>query len=65
MCIRDRFRTLIGRSYIPPRWAFGLAQSRWGYETAPGTEVGFEIGIHHIDEHLVAEMCIRDRHIGA
>ena len=27
------FRTLIGRSYIPPRWAFGLAQSRWGYKT--------------------------------
>ena len=27
------FRTLIGRSYIPPRWAFGLAQSRWGYKS--------------------------------
>ena len=27
------FRALIGRSYIPPRWAFGLAQSRWGYKT--------------------------------
>lgn len=27
------FRTLIGRSYIPPKWAFGLAQSRWGYKT--------------------------------
>ena len=27
------FRTLIGRSYIPPRWAFGLAQSRWDYKT--------------------------------
>ncbi len=28
------FRALIGRSYIPPRWAFGYGQSRWSYETA-------------------------------
>lgn len=25
------FRTLTGRSYIPPRWAMGYIQSRWGY----------------------------------
>jgi len=25
------FRKMIGRSYIPPKWAFGLGQSRWGY----------------------------------
>lgn len=25
------FRQLTGRSYIPPRWAFGYIQSRWGY----------------------------------
>jgi alpha-glucosidase len=31
--ICKEFRTLIGHSYIPPRWAFGLAQSRWGYKT--------------------------------
>ena len=31
--ICKEFRTLIGRSYIPPRWAFGLAQSCWGYKT--------------------------------
>ena len=31
--ICKEFRTLIGRSNIPPRWAFGLAQSRWGYKT--------------------------------
>ena len=31
--ICKEFRTLIGRSYIPPKWAFGLAQSRWGYKT--------------------------------
>jgi alpha-glucosidase len=28
-----QFRTIIGRSYIPPRWAFGFQQSRWGYKT--------------------------------
>ena len=27
------FRQLIGPSYIPPKWAFGLAQSRFGYKT--------------------------------
>ena len=27
------FRGLIGKSYIPPRWAFGYGQSRWGYVT--------------------------------
>ena len=25
------FRKLTGRSYLPPRWAFGYIQSRWGY----------------------------------
>lgn len=25
------FRHLIGRSYIPPKWAMGYIQSRWGY----------------------------------
>ena len=28
------FRRMIGRSYIPPRWAFGYCQSRWSYMTA-------------------------------
>ncbi len=30
--IIKQFRRLIGRSYIPPKWAFGYGQSRWGYE---------------------------------
>ena len=25
------FRNLIGRSYLPPKWAFGYGQSRWSY----------------------------------
>lgn len=29
--IVSEFRALIGRSYIPPVWAFGYGQSRWGY----------------------------------
>lgn len=27
-----QFRKSIGRSYIPPLWAFGYGQSRWGYK---------------------------------
>ncbi len=30
--IVKKFRTLIGPSYIPPKWAFGYAQSKWGYK---------------------------------
>ena len=30
--IVKQFRQLVGRSYIPPKWAFGYQQSRWGYE---------------------------------
>lgn len=29
--IVKQFRTLIGRSYVAPKWAFGYQQSRWGY----------------------------------
>lgn len=29
--IVKEFRKLIGQSYIPPKWAFGIGQSRWGY----------------------------------
>lgn len=31
--IVKQFRKMIGRSYIPPFWAFGYGQSRWGYKT--------------------------------
>lgn len=31
--VAKEFRQLIGPSYIPPKWAFGLAQSRFGYKT--------------------------------
>ena len=29
--IIKEFRSIIGQSYIPPKWAFGIGQSRWGY----------------------------------
>ncbi|KMQ50761.1 alpha-glucosidase [Chitinispirillum alkaliphilum] len=28
------FRKLIGRNYVPPKWAFGYQQSRWSYPNA-------------------------------
>jgi len=31
MDIARAFRHLTGRSYVPPRWALGYIQSRWGY----------------------------------
>ena len=31
--IVKQFRHVIGRSYIPPKFAFGFGQSRWGYTT--------------------------------
>ena len=31
--IVHQFRQLVGRSYIPPKWAFGNTQSRWSYMT--------------------------------
>lgn len=30
--IVKQFRRLIGQSYLPPKWAFGYQQSRWGYQ---------------------------------
>ena len=32
--IVKEFRRIIGKSYIPPRWAMGYMQSRWSYYTA-------------------------------
>lgn len=29
-----QLRSLTGRSYIPPKWAFGYIQSRWGYASS-------------------------------
>lgn len=31
--VLERYTELTGRPPLPPRWAFGYQQSRWGYET--------------------------------
>lgn len=36
--VTKQFRKLIGTSYIPPKFAFGFGQSRWGYKTAEDIE---------------------------
>ncbi|MGL6168443.1 MAG: TIM-barrel domain-containing protein, partial [Fusobacteriaceae bacterium] len=32
--IIKEFMTLVGKSYLPPKWAFGFQQSRWSYENS-------------------------------
>lgn len=32
------FMSIIGRPYVPPKWAFGYQQSRWGYSDAKEIE---------------------------
>lgn len=51
------FRTLIGRSYIPPRWAFGLAQSRWGYKTEEDVR---EVARQYKEHDLLLDMICMD-----
>ncbi|MBS6368348.1 MAG: alpha-glucosidase [Faecalibacterium prausnitzii] len=55
--ICKEFRTLIGRSYIPPRWAFGLAQSRWGYKTE---EDVWEVARQYKEHDLPLDMICMD-----
>jgi alpha-glucosidase len=46
-----QYTTLTGRPALPPRWALGFHQSRWGYETA--------------DEIRTVARCLRERRIPA
>ena len=50
--IVKNFRILIGKSYIPPRWAFGYGQSKWGY--------GSEEEVREIVEKQVFEFFGKD-----
>ena len=43
------FRSLTGRSYLPPRWAFGYIQSRWGYA---GEDEVREVAAEHRKRHI-------------
>ena len=47
--ICKEFRGLIGRSYMPPKWAFGYIQSRWGYSSDPEVR---NVVKEHRDRHI-------------
>ena len=52
--LSKEFRQLIGRSYIPPKWAFGLAQSRFGYKTeADIREVAAQYKAHDLPLDMI------------
>lgn len=55
--IARQFRRLIGRSYIPPRFAFGFGQSRWGYKSI---EDFFEVVDGYRSNHIPIDMVYMD-----
>ncbi|MBE6049269.1 MAG: alpha-glucosidase [Clostridium sp.] len=55
--IVKEFRALIGESYIPPKWAFGYGQSRWGYSTEDDVK---EIIKSYKDNDIPLEMLYLD-----
>ena len=55
--IIQEFRSLIGQSYIPPKWAFGYGQSRWGYRNANDVRKITEAYEHH---HIPLDMIYLD-----
>lgn len=55
--ITKQFRSLIGRSYIPPKFAFGFGQSRWGYKTK---EDFVEVAKGYRQNHIPIDMIYMD-----
>ena len=55
--IVKQFRKLIGRSYIPPKFAFGFGQSRWGYATKEDFRKVVE---EHRKNHVPLDMVYMD-----
>ncbi len=51
------FRGMIGRSYLPPKWAFGVGQSRWSYPTAQDVR---EVARQYREHHLPLDMIYLD-----
>ncbi|VYT96824.1 DUF5110 domain-containing protein [Clostridium tertium] len=43
------FLKIIGKGYVPPKWAFGYIQSRWGYQTGKEVE---EIADKFIEKNI-------------
>lgn len=55
--ITKQFRKIIGRSYIPPKFAFGFGQSRWGYKTQKDF---FQVADGYRENHLPLDMIYLD-----
>lgn len=55
--VARQFRKIIGKSYIPPKYAFGFAQNRWGYQTAADVE---KVVSGHRDNQVPLDMVYLD-----
>jgi alpha-glucosidase len=55
--ITRQFRKIIGRSYIPPKFAFGFGQSRWGYKTPEDFRT---VAKGYRDNHIPIDMIYMD-----
>ncbi len=55
--IVKQFRKMIGRSYIPPKFALGFGQSRWGYKTK---EDFVRVAENYRKNHLPIDMIYMD-----
>lgn len=55
--IVKQFRKIIGTSYIPPKFAFGFGQSRWGYKTAEDFR---NVVKEYRDNHIPMDMLYMD-----
>ena len=52
-----QFRKIIGRSYIPPKFAFGFGKSRWGYRTQEDFRTVVD---RHRENHIPMDMLYMD-----
>ena len=55
--IVKQFRRIIGRSYIPPKFAFGFRQSRWGYKTKEDFR---KVAAGYRENHIPLDMIYMD-----
>ncbi len=55
--IVKQFRKIIGQSYIPPKYAFGFGQSRWGYVTPDDFR---KVVREHREHHVPLDMVYMD-----
>lgn len=57
LAVTKQFRRIIGKSYIPPKFAFGFGQSRWGYKTAEDFR---RVAQNYRKNHLPLDMVYMD-----